>query len=100
MIARIWRGATASKDAADYIEYLRATGIKAYQETPGNRAAWIFWRERGDLAEFLVVSLWESREAIAGFAGQDIDRAVFYPEDDHYLMERDLSVSHYEVESA
>jgi hypothetical protein len=100
MIARTWRGATTSKDAPEYIDYLRETGIKGYRETPGNQGAWIFWRETGELAEFLIVSLWESKGAIAGFAGPDIDRAVFYPEDDRFLVERDLSVSHYEVESA
>jgi hypothetical protein len=35
--------------------------------------------------------------AIEAFAGQDIDQAVFYPEDDRYLIERDLTVRHYEV---
>jgi heme-degrading monooxygenase HmoA len=100
MIARIWRGATAPRDAPDYVRYLRETGIKAYRETPGNQGAWIFWRETGDRAEFLTVSLWESREAIEGFAGHDIDRAVFYPEDERYLVDRDLTVDHYEVETA
>jgi hypothetical protein len=100
MIARIWRGATAARDARDYVRYLRDTGIKAYTQTPGNRGAWIFWREMGDLAEFLNVSLWESSDDIAGFAGADIHRAVFYPEDDRFLVERDLTVSHYEVETA
>jgi heme-degrading monooxygenase HmoA len=99
MIARIWRGATAPEDAQDYVHYLRETGIKAYMQTPGNRGAWIFWREAGSLTEFLTVSMWDSRDAIAGFAGADIDRAVFYPEDDRYLVERDLTVSHYEVEA-
>ena len=51
----------------------------------------------GDRAEIVTVSMWESRSAIEGFAGQDIDQAVFYPEDDRYLIERDLTVSHYEV---
>jgi heme-degrading monooxygenase HmoA len=100
MIARIWRGATTSQDAPDYIRYLRETGIKSYTGTPGNRGAWIFWREVDGRTEFLTVSLWESRQAIASFAGADIDRAVFYPEDDRYLVERDLTVAHYEVESA
>jgi heme-degrading monooxygenase HmoA len=99
MIARIWRGATASRDAQDYVQYLRETGVKGYTQTPGNRGAWIFWREAGGRAEFLTVSLWESRAAIARFAGADIDRAVFYPEDDRYLVERDPTVSHYQVET-
>ena len=42
-------------------------------------------------------SFWDSREAIQGFAGQDIEKAVFYPEDDRFLVDRDLTVHHYEV---
>jgi heme-degrading monooxygenase HmoA len=99
MIARIWRGATAVRDARDYVRYLRETGIKAYRDTPGNQGAWIFWRDAGRWAEFLTVSLWDSKEAIARFAGPDIDRAVFYPEDDRYLVDRDLTVTHYEVDT-
>jgi hypothetical protein len=43
------------------------------------------------------MSLWESRAAIEAFAGQDIDKAVFYPDDEQFLIERDLTVRHYEV---
>jgi hypothetical protein len=32
-----------------------------------------------------------------GFAGDDISRAVFYPEDDEYLVDRETTVSHHEV---
>ena len=32
-----------------------------------------------------------------GFAGDDIGRAVFYPEDDRFLVERDDHVDHFEV---
>ena len=47
--------------------------------------------------EVLTVSWWESRAAIEGFAGSDIDVAVFYPEDDEYLVDRETTVLHYEV---
>jgi heme-degrading monooxygenase HmoA len=100
MIARMWRGATAKQDANDYIRYLQQTGLKGYRETPGNRGAWIFWREDEERAEFLTVSLWESEDAIARFAGDDIGRAVFYPEDDRYLVDRETTVSHFLVVSA
>ena len=73
------------------------TGIAGYQRTPGNRGAWELWRMDGDRAEIVKVSLWESWSAIEAFAGQDIEQAVFYPEDDRYLIERDLTVHHYEV---
>jgi heme-degrading monooxygenase HmoA len=76
---------------------VQRTGIKGYERTPGNRGAWLMWRVDGDQAEFVTMSLWESRDVVEGFAGQDIERAVFYPEDDHFLIERDLVVRHYEV---
>jgi hypothetical protein len=44
-----------------------------------------------------TVSFWESRAAIEAFAGQDISTVVFYPDDDQFLIERDLTVNHYEV---
>jgi heme-degrading monooxygenase HmoA len=97
MIARIWRGAVRAADVEAYARYVQETGIDGYEKTPGNRGAWVLWRTEGDRAEFVTLSFWESREAIEGFAGQDIERAVFYPEDDRFLIERDLAVRHYEV---
>jgi heme-degrading monooxygenase HmoA len=54
-------------------------------------------REEGDRTEFITLSLWESREAIQAFAGEDIEEAVLYPEDERYLIEGESSVTHYEV---
>jgi heme-degrading monooxygenase HmoA len=71
--------------------------LKAYRETPGNQGAWVLWRVADGRAEFLTLSFWESTEAIIGFAGADIERAVFYPKDDRYLVERDTTVRHYQV---
>ena len=95
MIARIWRGATRQEDADAYVEYLRGTGLKEYRETPGNLGAWVLWRIVNGRAEFVTFSLWESEEAVRGFAGDDIGRAVFYPQDDRFLVERDNTVTHY-----
>jgi heme-degrading monooxygenase HmoA len=97
MIARIWRGAVRAQDAPAYAAYVQQTGIEGYRSTPGNRGAWVLWRVDGEQAEVVTVSLWESRDAVEGFAGQDIDQAVFYPEDDRFLTDRDLTVRHYEV---
>ena len=97
MIMRIWRGATRAAHAEAYHAYLLATGIPAYRATPGNCGAQIVRRIQDDRAEFLTISLWSSWDSIRAFAGDDIARAVFYPEDDYYLVERDTTVSHYEV---
>ena len=97
MIARIWRGAVRAEDVAAYATYIQETGIEDYKRTPGNRGAWLMQRLEGGRAEIVTLSFWESRQAIERFAGQDIEQAVFYPEDDRFLIERDLTVRHYEV---
>ncbi len=100
MIARTWRGAVRAEDAEGYAEYIRRTGLAGYVATPGNRGAYLLWRRDGDRAEVMTVSLWDSAEAIRGFAGDDIARAVFYPEDDRFLVERDLEARHWAVVEA
>jgi heme-degrading monooxygenase HmoA len=100
MIARIWRGAVRAQDADEYAAYIEGTGIAGYRQTPGNRGAWLLRRTDGDRTEIVTLSFWDSRQAIEGFAGTDIDKAVFYPEDDRFLIERDLRVTHYEVADA
>jgi len=97
MIARSWRGATRAQDAEKYLEYLHQTGFAEYRKTAGNRGVLGLRRIVKERAEFLLISLWDSRESIRQFAGHDIDTAVFYPDDDRFLVERDEQVSHYEV---
>ncbi len=97
MIARIWRGWTRHEDTEAYAKYLLATGIATMHSTAGNRGAYAMSRRDGDRTEFLVVSLWDTREAITAFAGEDIDRAVFFPEDDRYLIDREITVQHYDI---
>ena len=97
MLARTWRGATKAQDAEAYLQYLNRTGLAEYRKTAGNRGVLGLRRIVKDRAEFLLVSLWESRDAIRQFAGDNIEKAVFYPEDDRFLVERDDHVSHYEV---
>ena len=97
MIARTWRGATSAADAEAYLDYLRRTGLAAYADTPGHRGTLALRRVVDGRAEFFLVSLWESEEAIRRFAGDELGRAVFYPEDDRFLVGRDHHVDHYDV---
>lgn len=97
MVVRTWRGWTRAEDAERYAEYVAATGLKEYKATPGNRGAWILRRTEGDRCEIITVSVWDSLDDVRGFAGDDVERAVFYPEDDEFLVERELTVRHWEV---
>jgi hypothetical protein len=97
-VMRTWTGAIRTEDRDEYRDYILRTGLDGYRKTPGNIDAWMLYRDRGDgTTEVVTVSLWESREVISGFAGEDIDAARFYPEDDRYLVERDVQVKHYDV---
>ena len=97
MIARIWRGAVAEADRDAYAEYMDATGVAGYTSTPGNRGVWMLRRDVDGKTEFLMFTLWDSMEAVGAFAGERPEVAVFYPEDDRFLVERDEFVSHYDV---
>lgn len=97
MIARIWRGTVRESDQDIYYEYLQKTGLKEYAETPGNRGVHTLRRVADGKCEFLLLTLWDSWEAIKAFAGPDYEQAVYYPEDDKFLLELDPKVSHYEV---
>jgi hypothetical protein len=47
----------------------------------------------------VTLSFWDSLDAVRGFAGDDVERAVFYPEDDRFLVEREETVLHFGVVS-
>ena len=97
MIARTWHGRVPAAKADAYFAYLQRTGIPDYQRTPGNRGVYVFRRVEGGEAHFLLTSLWDSLEAIRAFAGDDLERARYYPEDTAYLLELEPKVTHYEV---
>jgi heme-degrading monooxygenase HmoA len=99
MIARIWRGAVRRRDGDDYADYMRRTGVAAYAATAGNRGVWMLRRDVDDRTEFVMFTLWDSLEAVKDFAGEEYETAVFYPEDERFLVERDLRASHFEVDT-
>jgi len=97
VIARTWTGAVLRADADAYADYIRETGFAEYGRTAGNRGAWMLRRDDGDRTEFVTLSMWDSVDAIKAFAGEDIEAAVLYPEDERYLIDGESRVTHYEV---
>ena len=97
MVARMWHGRTKASDAEVYKKYLFGSGIPEYRSTEGNRGAWVLCRIEGEVAHFITLTFWESREAIKAFAGNDIEIPRYYPEDNKYLLEFEQTVTHYDV---
>jgi antibiotic biosynthesis monooxygenase (ABM) superfamily enzyme len=98
VIARVWRGATLAEDGARYADYLEETGMAGARALPGARGTLVLRRERAGYAEFETILLFESLDDVKAFAGDEHELAVFFPEDDRYLVERDLEVRHFEVD--
>ncbi len=97
MIARMWHGRTLAEKADDYLEYVKKTGINEYRSVEGNRGQYILRKIDGDVADFTVLSFWESMDAVRAFAGPEPEKPVYYPEDEGYLLELEDKVEHYDV---
>lgn len=98
MIARVWRGATLAEDADEYAAYLEESGMAPARRLPGNRGSLVLRRVDGAYARFETILLFDSPDDVRAFAGDDLDAEVFFPEDDRYLVERELAVGHYDVD--
>ena len=100
MIARTWHGVVPAARGDAYADYLSRTGVPDLAATSGNRGVYVLRRLDGGNVHFLLISLWDSLESIRAFAGDDMERARYYPEDHDFLLELEPRVTHYDVVSA
>ena len=97
MIIRMWHGRVHQSNASTYREFLIRRAIPDYQSVEGNLDVKILERHEQDATHFITMTSWVSLDAIKAFAGQDPEKAKYYPEDNAYLLEFEPSVVHYEV---
>src|SRR4030095_114358 len=97
MIARPWHGVTDASKADEYLDYLKKTGLTEYQNTEGNLGVYVLQRVDGARAHFLLLTFWDSEAAIKKFAGSEIEKAKYDPEDEKFLRELEPTVTHYDV---
>ena len=97
MIARQWRGVAKKSDASRYVAHLRAETFPQLAGIRGFIDASILRRETTEGVEFLIVTRWESIDAIQKFAGAEAERAVVPEEVQAMMVRYDQTVAHYEV---
>lgn len=96
MILRSWSGVTLAERAAEYLRYLETTILPELRSISGHRGAYVLRRDLGSEVEFQMLSLWDSMDAVRGFA-ENIDVAVV-PAQAQKLLERfDAEARHYDV---
>jgi heme-degrading monooxygenase HmoA len=97
MICRIWHGRTLRTNADAYQAFLVERAIPDYRSVAGNIDVAILRRDEGELTHFLTVTHWQSEEDIRAFAGDDLLKAKYYPEDRGFLLEFEPLVQHFVV---
>ncbi len=78
MIARMWHGRVPVSKSDQYLKLMRTVAIPDYKSTPGNRGAFALREIQRDVAHFVMLTFWESREAITQFAGNNMEAAKYY----------------------
>ena len=97
MVVRMWHGRVPTEKAERYREFLNARAIPDYRAVPGNVSVHVLERSDGAVTHFITMTFWDSTAAIRGFAGDDIEVARYYPEDQEFLLEFEPHVVHYDV---
>lgn len=97
VITRIWHGRTKAEHADAYLQLIIDTGVADYKSIDGNLSVEIWRRIEGDVCHFWTVTKWDGLDSIRKFAGDDVEKAKYYPEDDEYLLEFEPTVQHCET---
>ena len=97
MVGRLWRGRTRFANAHPYEQHLQRETLPGLTAIEGFRGAYVLRRTDEHDVEFVVLTLWSSRDAIRTFAGRDADRAVIPAAAAQLLAEWDERATHYEV---
>ena len=97
MITRVWHGRTSPENAEKYLQFLLHDGTREYWETTGILSVKIWQRKEEDCCHFWTVTEWTNIEAIKDFAGEDYEKAKYYPFDSGILLEFEEKVVHCET---
>jgi len=97
MIARVWSAQTTPDRAPAYVEHLRNQVLPTLQALDAYCGALLLERAATDTVEIVVITFWQSLDAIQGFAGPDPERAVVADDAVPLLADFDRRVKHYEV---
>lgn len=97
MISRHWTGLVKKGREDEYLAHLKNETFKRLYQIEGFVNASILKRELTEGTEFLIITKWDSLEAIKQFAGENYETAVV-PKIAQEMMRRfDKLVKHYEV---
>ena len=97
MIVRMWQGRVDSSKSDEYAEFMKQRAAPDYSSVDGLQKLLFLRKNEKDVAHFLLVTYWDSMESVKKFAGEQPEKAKYYPEDDQFLLEKEELSALYEV---
>jgi uncharacterized protein len=96
-ILRMWKGQAAPEQADKYVQHVTHNVFPELRAIAGHRGAYLLRRAVNGAVEFVVLTLWDSMDAVRKFAGTKPEKAVVAPQAQTLLSSFDNFVSHYEI---
>ena len=97
MIVRMWHGRVSSSKSDEYAEFMKQRAAPDYSSVQGLQKLYFLRKNDGDVAHFLLITVWDSIESVKRFAGENPEIAKYYPEDDQFLLEKEPHSALYEL---
>jgi len=97
MIVRSWRARATADNAPAYIVHAQTRVLPQLAAIAGYRGAWVLTDDSREPVEIVVLTCWDSMEAIRAFAGADPSVAVVEPDAHAVLIDCDETVQHHVV---
>jgi len=97
LILRMWKARSTVDKSGEYVQHATKKVFPTLRAIEGHRGAYLLRRAVDGATEFVVLTLWESMEAVRKFAGKEPEKAVVEPEARAALMSFDDSVTHFEI---
>ncbi len=97
MILRMWKARSPAEKSHRYIQHATEKVFPALRAIEGHRGAYLLRRAVDGVVELVVLTLWESTEAVRKFAGVKPEKAVVEPEAQAVLTDFDETVTHFEI---
>jgi heme-degrading monooxygenase HmoA len=97
MIIRAWKAQALSQNVDAYARHFREAVLPELEEIPGHTGAYLLRRDAGTHVELVVLTLWESMDAVKRFSGTPPERAVVEPAAEAVLERFDETVQHFEI---
>ena len=96
-IMRLWHGTVPIDKADAYEKFMISRAAPDYGSVDGLLKLYFQRRDENTIAHFLLVTIWDSLESVKKFAGEHLEKAKYYPEDDAFLLEKEARSPLYEI---